>query len=74
MSSSNRIGRVSASEKYPATVDEFYFWIRDNTLIRPFDIIKVPHYEETVTYGVIEKSDRTLVVQIKCGLWPKPLI
>ena len=49
------IGKVSASEKYPTTVDEFYFWIQDDTLVRPFDIVKVEHYHESVTYGVIEE-------------------
>lgn len=49
------IGKVSASEKYPTTVDEFCFWIQDERLVRPFDIIKVNHYKNSVTYGVIEE-------------------
>lgn len=54
MSGQNRIGKVSASEKCPTTVDEFHFWIQDDTLVKPFDIVKVDHYKGSVTYGVIE--------------------
>jgi DNA helicase HerA-like ATPase len=49
------IGKVSASEKYPTTVDDFYFWLEDNIIVRPFDIVKVNHYKNTITYGVIEE-------------------
>lgn len=49
------IGKVSASEKYPTTVDEFCFWIQDERIVRPFDIVKVNHYKNSVTYGVIEE-------------------
>jgi len=49
------IGKVSASEKSPTTVDNFNFWLKEGVLVRPFDIIKVEHYEYSVTYGVIEE-------------------
>lgn len=49
------IGKVSACEKYPATVDEFYFWIQSDVIVRPFDIVKVEHYNNSVTYAVIEE-------------------
>lgn len=49
------IGKVSASEKYPTTVDDFSFWLEDEVIVRPFDIVKVHHYKNTVTYGVIEE-------------------
>jgi len=54
MSTQRPIGKVSASERYPATVDEFFFWIQDETIVSPFDIVKVNHYKDTVTYAVIE--------------------
>ena len=54
MSKQNLIGKVSASEKCPTTVDEFHFWIRDGILVKPFDIVKVEHYKNSVTNGVIE--------------------
>jgi uncharacterized protein len=49
------IGKVSACEKYPATVDEFYFWLESEVIVRPFDIVKVSHYKDSITYGVIEE-------------------
>ena len=49
------IGKVSASEKDPTTVDEFSFWLQGDVLVRPFDIVKVPHYRDSITYGVIEE-------------------
>lgn len=54
MSQQRPIGKVSASERYPATVDEFYFWIQDEIIVSPFDIVKVNHYKDSVTYAVIE--------------------
>ncbi|MBX2999449.1 MAG: ATP-binding protein [Caldilineaceae bacterium] len=55
MSPDNLIGKVSASERYPTTVDEFNFWIQDETIVQPFDIVKVDHYNDSVTYAVIEE-------------------
>ena len=55
MGQENLIGKVSASEKYPTTVDEFNFWIRDDIIVRPFDIVKVEHYNDSETYAVIEE-------------------
>jgi len=49
------IGKVSASENQPTTVDDFNFWIKDDIIVRPFDIIKVDHYKGSYTYGVIEE-------------------
>jgi DNA helicase HerA-like ATPase len=55
VSEKNLIGKVSATEKQPTTVDEFIFWIQDDTLVKPFDIVRVDHYKQSVTYGVIEE-------------------
>ena len=55
MHKQNLIGKVSATERTPTTVDEFCFWLQDETLVKPFDIVKVGHYKESVTYGVIEE-------------------
>lgn len=51
------IGKVSATEKYPSTTDDFYFWTDKGEILSPFDIIKVKHLpnDETTTYGVIEE-------------------
>jgi DNA helicase HerA-like ATPase len=54
------IGKVSATEKSPSTVDEFYFWTDKQRVLSPFDVIKVQHVknedgEPSTTYGVVEE-------------------
>lgn len=52
----NAIGKISASEKYPTTVDHFYFWLKEGIIVRPFDIVKIEkHYKNSITYGIIEE-------------------
>lgn len=49
------IGKVSATEKNPSTIDEFYFWTDKRQILSPFDIVKVEHECDSTTYGVIEE-------------------
>lgn len=49
------IGKVSATEKNPSTINEFYFWTKAGYKLSPFDVIKVGHIENSITYGVIEE-------------------
>ena len=49
------IGKVSATEKSPSTIDDFYFWTDKKQILSPFDIIKVAHEGNSITYGVIEE-------------------
>lgn len=49
------IGKVAATEKVPTTIDEFYFWTDKHRILSPFDVVRVDHIEESVTYGVIEE-------------------
>ena len=49
------IGKVSATEKMPSTIDEFYFWTDKQCILSPFDIVKVEHEMDSITYGVIEE-------------------
>ena len=51
MSNRKLIGRVSATEKYPSSCDDFQFWLSDDTILSPFDIVRV---ENSVTYGVVQ--------------------
>lgn len=50
-----RIGKVIATEKVPTTVDEFYFWTDKELIIKPFDVVKVQHIKDSVTFGVVEE-------------------
>lgn len=49
------IGKVTATEKQPTTIDEFYFWTSKEMILNPFDVIKVKHINDSTTYGVIEE-------------------
>ena len=33
------IGKVSATEKNPSTIDEFYFWTKAGCKLGPFDVV-----------------------------------
>ena len=48
------IGKVSATEKCPSTIDEFYFWTDKKQILSPFDVVKVNHESGSITFGVIE--------------------
>jgi len=49
------IGKVAATEKAPTTIDVFYFWTDKNRILNPFDVVKVEHIDNSITYGVIEE-------------------
>ena len=49
------IGKVSATEKNPSTCDDFSFWLTDNTILSPFDIVRVHNaIDDSETYGVVQ--------------------
>ena len=50
-----KIGKIIATEKVPTTVDEFFFWTDKKLIIKPFDVIKVVHLNNSVTFGVVEE-------------------
>src|SRR5438874_2271460 len=50
-----KIGKVLATEKVPTTVDEFYFWTDKELIIKPFDVVRVNHIKESITFGVVEE-------------------
>ena len=55
MSNRKLIGRVSATEKYPSSCDEFQFWLSDDAILSPFDIVRVENKtDDSVTYGVVQ--------------------
>ncbi|MFW5871997.1 MAG: ATP-binding protein [bacterium] len=51
----NVIGKIAATEKNPTTIDDFYFWTSKNMILNPFDVIKVNHINDSITFGVIEE-------------------
>lgn len=53
--SSKLIGKISATEKNPTTIDYFSFWTDKSCLLKTFDVVKVVHLHASITYGVIEE-------------------
>ena len=49
------IGKVIATEKNPSTIDDFYFWTRQDLILNPFDVVKVPHLQGSTSYAVVEE-------------------
>jgi len=49
------IGRITALENKPTTIDEFYFWTDPCCILDPFDVVVVEHLNKSETYGVIEE-------------------
>jgi hypothetical protein len=50
-----KIGKIIATEKVPTTVDYFFFWTDKERIIKPFDVIKVSHLNNSITFGVVEE-------------------
>ena len=40
MSNRKLIGRVSATEKYPSSCDDFQFWLSDDTILYSGSVVK----------------------------------
>lgn len=47
------IGKVSATESSPTTTDKFVFWLKDEEIVAPFDIVASPNLKDSTTYGQI---------------------
>jgi DNA helicase HerA-like ATPase len=49
----NNVGKTTATEKTPNTVEEFYFWVEPGKIINPFDFVSVEHLEKSTTVGLV---------------------
>ena len=55
MSTRTLIGKVSATEKYPSSCDEFQFWLKDDVVLSPFDVVLAENKSDgSITYGVVQ--------------------
>jgi len=52
--SSQTIGKVTATESRPTTCDVVRFWIDDDVILRPFDIVKIDHLHDSHTYAIVQ--------------------
>lgn len=44
------IGKVIATEKNPSTIDDFYFWTKQDLILNPFDVVKISHLQNSISY------------------------
>lgn len=51
----NPVGKTSATEISPNTVDEFSFWIVPGQIVNPFDFVSVDHVFNTSTIGIVKE-------------------
>lgn len=49
------IGKIVATEKVPTTIDSFCFWTSTEQKLNPFDVVVVPHFDDSKTYGIVEE-------------------
>ncbi|MBQ7560880.1 MAG: ATP-binding protein [Synergistaceae bacterium] len=48
------IGRVIATESSPTTIEKFSFWTSSDLPIHVFDVVKVEHIANSITFGSVE--------------------
>ncbi len=49
------IGKVSATSNKPTSADEFCFWLKDEYVIAPFDMISVENEKNSITVGIVKE-------------------
>ena len=47
------IGRASATERDAITSDKYTFWLKNDVLVNPFDIVDAEHFDGSHTYGLV---------------------
>ncbi|MBF0141384.1 MAG: ATP-binding protein [Magnetococcales bacterium] len=62
MNNPDIFGRVIATENKPTTTTALRFWVSDTTLLRPFDVVKVPHVSrkpggQSFTYAIVQELE-----------------
>ncbi|RJR54776.1 MAG: ATP-binding protein [Desulfobacteraceae bacterium] len=53
------IGKVSATQNMPTSADDFAFWLQDDVIVAPFDLVSVPNAAGSTTVGVIREIYHT---------------
>ena len=61
MNDSKVVGLSFISEKLSNTTDNFWMIISSNTLLNPFDFVKVENMQDTVTIGVVKEIKRLYI-------------
>jgi hypothetical protein len=50
------IGITIVSDKHPNTIDSFWFAIRPEAVVNPFDFVTVEHVHDTKCIGMVQYS------------------
>ena len=48
------IGKVTATEKSPTSCSTVHFWVHEDVVIRPFDIVRIPHLQGSLSYAIVK--------------------
>jgi hypothetical protein len=48
------IGKVTATERSPTSCGTANFWVREGVVIRPFDIVRIPHIQDSLSYAIVK--------------------
>lgn len=55
------IGKVTATERQPSTTTRVHFWVSDDVIVAPFDIVRIPHVKKaghvTFSYAVVQELE-----------------
>src|SRR3972149_6951576 len=52
--SQKAIGKITATEKTPSSCNKVQFWVHHDEVIRPFDIVRIPHINESFTNAIVQ--------------------
>ena len=48
------IGKVTATERSPTSCSSVNFWVHKDVVIRPFDIVRIPHLQGSLSYAIVK--------------------
>ena len=51
----SEVGKTIISEKFPSTMDDFWFSVNYGTIINPFDFVSVENLYNTRTVGIVKE-------------------
>src|SRR5919109_2151866 len=49
------VGHTIVSDKFPITMDSFWFALNSNVVINPFDFVTAKNFHDTRTIGIVEE-------------------
>jgi len=52
---SSIIGRITATENKPTSCTTLRFWVKEGEVLRPFDVVRIPHIRDSYTYAMVQE-------------------